>query len=170
VDGASDLTVFVDYAHTPDALEKVIRTLRPLAPTRIITVFGCGGDRDRGKRPLMGSIAARLSDLAILTSDNPRSENPRDILREIEEGVRGEGLPQLLQLAELTSKERGYMELDDRAEAISLAVQHARPGDTLLIAGKGHEDYQLIGAERRAFDDREEARKALEKRAHGGTG
>lgn len=170
VNADSDLTVFVDYAHTPDALEKVIRTLRPLAPTRIVTVFGCGGDRDRGKRPLMGGIAASLSDLTILTSDNPRSENPHDILREIEEGIREEGLPPLLDPRELESKERGYLKIEDRRQAILLAVQHARPGDTLLIAGKGHEAYQLVGAERKPFDDREEARKALEKRGRGGAG
>lgn len=139
------VTVFVDYAHTPDALDNACRTLRELEPTRLITVFGCGGDRDRGKRPLMAAAAARHSDACLITSDNPRSEQPEAILREIEAGI-----------GRVPSRT-----VADRREAIRLAIHAAEPGDIVLIAGKGHETYQDFGSHRSHFDDREEARRAL---------
>jgi UDP-N-acetylmuramoyl-L-alanyl-D-glutamate--2,6-diaminopimelate ligase len=155
--------IFVDYAHTDDALARVLDALNALknGGARIITVFGCGGDRDPGKRPLMGEAAARRSDLTIVTSDNPRTEEPAAIVRQIVPGVVAAGLAELSPDA-LPSGERGFCTLIDRAEAIAAAVRAARPGDAVLIAGKGHEDYQIIGTERRPFDDRDCARKALE--------
>ena len=141
-------TVFVDYAHTPDALENACRTLRELNPRRLITIFGCGGDRDRAKRPLMAAAASRNSDLCIITSDNPRSEDPIQIIREIEAGIDG---------APTTS-------IPDRAEAISSVVKAARAGDIVLIAGKGHETYQQFATETIDFDDRKHAWKALRER------
>jgi len=156
--------VFVDYAHTPEALASVLAALRNLKFARLLTVFGCGGDRDRGKRPLMGQAAAAASDLIILTSDNPRSEDPLAIIREIERGLEAVGFP-LLSLAAARRGERGYLIMPDRREAIRLAVQLAAPGDGVLIAGKGHEDYQIIGQERRHFDDREEVQEALKRRS-----
>ncbi len=155
-------TVVVDYAHSPDALERLLAALRPLTPGALITVFGCGGDRDRGKRPLMGEAAARVSDLVIVTSDNPRTEDPHRILADIEPGVRNAGLPPL---AAPTAGARGYVLEIDRPTAIALGVGLARPGDLVVIAGKGHEDYQIIGTEKRHLDDREEVRHALERRA-----
>jgi len=154
--------VFVDYAHTEDALEKVLQNLSSFHANRIITVFGCGGDRDRGKRPLMGRAAATLSDLAILTSDNPRSENPVDILKEIEVGIPKEGIRKYT-AEEIGNKlpEQGYAVIPDRRTAIETAIGCAEKGDIVLIAGKGHEDYQLIGAKRLFFDDRLVAREAL---------
>jgi UDP-N-acetylmuramoyl-L-alanyl-D-glutamate--2,6-diaminopimelate ligase len=134
--------VFVDYAHKPEALEKV---LQALDGRRILTVFGCGGDRDRTKRPVMGEIATRLSHFVYLTSDNPRTENPMQILAEIEKGI-------VL---------KNYVVIADRAEAIKKAIHDAKPNDVVLIAGKGHEDYQIIGTEKRHFDDREEANRCL---------
>jgi UDP-N-acetylmuramoyl-L-alanyl-D-glutamate--2,6-diaminopimelate ligase len=146
-----DIRVLVDYAHTPDALERVLAALRPVAPGppggRLICVFGCGGDRDPTKRAPMGEAVARWADLAVVTSDNPRSEDPAAIVAQI--------LPGLAALGE-----RAVVELD-RAAAIDHAVGAARPGDVVLVAGKGHEDYQIIGATRRHFDDRQEARRAL---------
>lgn len=156
------LTVLVDYAHTGDALENVLQTLRELATGRIITVFGCGGDRDRGKRPLMGEVAGRLSDLAIITSDNPRTEDPAAIIREVREGLLPLGLREYA-CAELSGEmaEKGFLAVELRREAIRLAIRLAKPGDIVLIAGKGHEDYQIIGTEKHHFDDREEAAAAL---------
>ncbi len=141
-------TVVVDYAHSPDALARVLDVLRPLARGRLITVFGCGGDRDRGKRPLMGEAAARRSDVVVLTSDNPRTEDPLRILADIEEGVRAAGMT-------------GHLVEPDRRAAIALALGLARPGDLVLVAGKGHEDYQIVGTVKRHLDDREEVRRAL---------
>ena len=138
----------VDYAHTPDALARALDVLRPLTTGRLIAVFGCGGDRDRGKRPLMGEAAARRSDLVILTSDNPRTEDPMRILDDIEEGVRAAGI-------------RSHRVEPDRRAAIALAIGLARPGDLVLLAGKGHEDYQIVGADRHHLDDREEVRRVL---------
>jgi UDP-N-acetylmuramoyl-L-alanyl-D-glutamate--2,6-diaminopimelate ligase len=138
-------TVLRDYSHTPDSLERALRTLRPLTPGRIILVFGCGGDRDRGKRPLMGRIAAELSDVAIATSDNPRTENPDAIIDDIERGMGG--MP--------------HLRITDRLAAIHAALGEARAGDTVLLAGKGHETYQVIGTEKIAFDEREIVRKAV---------
>jgi len=154
IDGPG-FTVMVDYAHTPDALERSLEVLRALAPGRLIAVFGCGGDRDRGKRPLMGAAAARLADVVVLTSDNPRTERPEAIIAEIEAGVRDAGM------AAFADGGRGYVVEALRAEAIALAVRLARPGDVLLVAGKGHEDYQIIGTEKRPFDDRDAVRRAL---------
>lgn len=138
--GGQDFTVIVDYAHTPDALEKLLETVRQLAPGHLVAVFGCGGDRDRRKRPLMGEIAARLSDVVVATSDNPRSENPAGILAEIEPGLmRGPA---------------SYQLKVDRREAIRSALSLARKGDVVVIAGKGHETYQMIGNQVLPFDDR----------------
>ncbi len=138
-------TAVIDYAHTPDALEKCLRTIRDLLPPekagRIITVFGCGGNRDRGKRPMMGRIASELSDITVVTSDNPRKENPGAIIDEIMAGARSGGTV--------------YRE-EDRREAIGKALAMARPGDVVLVAGKGHEDYQVVGEQKHHFDDREE--------------
>ena len=151
VEAGQDFTVVVDYAHTDDALLRLLTAAQALKTGRVITVFGCGGDRDRGKRPKMGRVAARLSDVVILTSDNPRSEDPAAILREIEVGVR----------EALTDKKIRYEVIADRRAAIEAAVREAKAGDTVLIAGKGHEDYQIVGAARHHFDDREVARAAL---------
>jgi len=160
--GAEAPVVLVDYAHTPDAVEKVLRTVRTLTQGRVFAVFGCGGDRDRSKRPRMAEAVARHADRAVLTSDNPRTEDPRAILTEVEQGLAG------LRRVEpdgLADAEHSYAALIDRREAIELAIRSARPGDTVVIAGKGHEDYQIIGRERLPFDDREEARRALRRLA-----
>jgi UDP-N-acetylmuramoyl-L-alanyl-D-glutamate--2,6-diaminopimelate ligase len=156
--GASAPTVLVDYAHTPDAVEKLLRTLRPLARGRLITVFGCGGDRDRSKRPLMAQAVARFSDRAVATSDNPRSEDPAAILRDVEAGLGG---MQKVAPDALSRTEHGYSAVLDRREAVDLAVRLGGAGDIVVLAGKGHEDYQIIGRERLPFDDRQEAARAL---------
>jgi UDP-N-acetylmuramoyl-L-alanyl-D-glutamate--2,6-diaminopimelate ligase len=153
VDSGLDFTVAVDYAHKPDALERLLRSARKLHPNRILTVFGCGGDRDRGKRPVMGRIAAELSDLVIVTSDNPRSEPPERIISEILAGTR-----------EVAGAEERVRIEPDRARAITTAIHLARSGDIILIAGKGHEAYQLFADRRVHFDDREQARAALQRR------
>jgi UDP-N-acetylmuramoyl-L-alanyl-D-glutamate--2,6-diaminopimelate ligase len=157
---SDDVRVVVDYAHTDDALKNLLETARPLASGRLITVFGCGGDRDRTKRPLMGAVAARLSDLVIVTSDNPRSEDPERIIAEIRKGIvmppgqRGQaGTPSLA--------------IVDRRAAIEKAIRDARAGDLVLIAGKGHEAYQVIGERTLPFDDVEVARAALARRRSG---
>jgi len=154
-------TVLVDYAHTPDAVEKLLRTVRPLARGRLVVLFGCGGDRDRGKRPLMAEAVARHADRVIVTSDNPRSEDPLRILADVEKG-----LAALRRVApdELAAAERAYAALVDRRAAIELAVRIARPEDTVVLAGKGHEDYQIVGRERLPFDDRVEAHRVLLRR------
>ncbi len=157
---AGGVAAFVDYAHTHDALKRVTEALRRLAPRRLVVVFGCGGDRDRGKRPLMGEVAGRAADLAVVTSDNPRGEEPLAIIGEILPGLERAGARRLPE-AEARGGARGYAVVPDRREAIALAIAAAGPGDAVLIAGKGHEDYQITGAERRHFDDREEARRAL---------
>lgn len=144
-----DFSVVVDYAHTPDGLENILRTGRELTGNRLITVFGCGGDRDRTKRPLMGEIAARYSDFCVVTSDNPRSEEPQDIIADIVPGL--ERIPH-----------SRYAIIVDRAEAIRQAIHLARPGDLVIIAGKGHETYQLIKGQRLDFDDRKVAQKILQ--------
>jgi UDP-N-acetylmuramoyl-L-alanyl-D-glutamate--2,6-diaminopimelate ligase len=156
----SGVTALVDYAHKPDALGAVLDTLRALNPQRILCVFGCGGDRDRGKRPIMGEIAGRLADLPILTSDNPRTEDPLAIIAEVEAGLSSRGLKRID--AEQASAASGYVVEPDRRKAIHLALTLARPGDTVLIAGKGHEDYQLIGSRKLKFDDREVVREIFE--------
>jgi UDP-N-acetylmuramoyl-L-alanyl-D-glutamate--2,6-diaminopimelate ligase len=149
------VTVVVDYAHTDDALRNLLETARPLARGRLITVFGCGGDRDRTKRPLMGAVASRLSDVIVMTSDNPRSEDPQRILDEIQRGItadtRKDAAQQLLTIV-------------DRRAAITKAIEVAKPGDLILIAGKGHEKYQVIGDKTLPFDDVAVARDALARR------
>jgi UDP-N-acetylmuramyl-tripeptide synthetase len=155
-------TVFVDYAHTPDALENAISALRGLTAGRIITVFGCGGDRDNTKRPIMGEIAARLSDLAVVTSDNPRSEDPLTIIDQVEAGVRRTGNRRFS--AEDVNGEwvgPGFLVEPDRMTAIATAIQASDPGDAVLIAGKGHETYQILAHKTIHFDDREAARQVL---------
>ena len=149
VGNAGGATVFIDYAHTPDALENACRTLRELDPRRLITVFGCGGDRDKTKRPLMAAAAARHSDACVVTSDNPRSEDPLTIIREIEGGLRG----------------KAFRSIPDRAEAIDFAIRNALSGDIILIAGKGHETTQQFADHTIDFDDRKHASKALRERA-----
>ena len=149
VAGAGDFSVFVDYAHTPDALATVLATVRQVTRGRLIAVFGCGGDRDRGKRPLMAEVGSRLADIAILTSDNPRSEDPTAILTEMAAGVPAGRTVEII---------------TDRRAAIGHAIELARGGDVVLIAGKGHETMQLIGDRRLPFDDREEARRAMRAR------
>ncbi|NOY52471.1 MAG: UDP-N-acetylmuramoyl-L-alanyl-D-glutamate--2,6-diaminopimelate ligase [Deltaproteobacteria bacterium] len=141
-------TVVVDYAHTDDALRNLLKTVREVCRGRVITVFGCGGDRDRGKRPLMGAVAARLSDRVIVTSDNPRTEDPGAILGEILTGI-GEDRRSAVEV------------IGDRREAIRQGVSSAEAGDIVVVAGKGHEDYQIIGEKRFHFDDREEVRKVI---------
>jgi UDP-N-acetylmuramoyl-L-alanyl-D-glutamate--2,6-diaminopimelate ligase len=156
VSGKKDeVTVVVDYAHTDDALRNLLETARPLAAGRLITVFGCGGDRDRTKRPLMGAVAGRLSDLIVITSDNPRSEDPNRIIEEIQRGITAD-----------TRKDAGQrlLTIADRGAAIAKAIELARPGDLVLVAGKGHEKYQVIGDRVLPFDDVAVAREALSRR------
>jgi UDP-N-acetylmuramoyl-L-alanyl-D-glutamate--2,6-diaminopimelate ligase len=176
VENELGISVLVDYAHTPDALEKVIAAVRPLTKQHVITVFGCGGDRDRGKRPLMGEIAARLSDLVVVTSDNPRTEEPLAIINEVESGVEKTGIQKLSpddsHIEESKSEHRkskmgrAYLVEPDRRRAIRLALAAASSGDVVLIAGKGHEDYQILGSQRIHFDDREVAREEAARRQH----
>jgi UDP-N-acetylmuramoyl-L-alanyl-D-glutamate--2,6-diaminopimelate ligase len=149
-----DFMVVVDYAHTDDALQRLLEAAQTIKQARIITVFGCGGDRDSGKRSKMGQVAVKKSDLVIVTSDNPRTEDPQAILADIEKGI--EALP----LEERCS----YQTISDRARAIQVAIELASSGDLVLIAGKGHEDYQILGTQKVHFDDREEARKAIRQR------
>ncbi|MEL6319776.1 MAG: UDP-N-acetylmuramoyl-L-alanyl-D-glutamate--2,6-diaminopimelate ligase [Cyanobacteria bacterium J06626_14] len=149
VSPAQDISVIVDYAHTPDGLESLLKAARPFISGRMICVFGCGGDRDRTKRPQMGAISARLADQSIVTSDNPRTEDPQQILDDIVAGI---------------PADTDTIVLGDRAEAIQAAIASAKPGDGVLIAGKGHEDYQISGTEKIHFDDREQARYALQAR------
>ena len=150
-----DVTVVVDYAHTDDALRNLLETARPLTHGRLITVFGCGGDRDRTKRPLMGAVAGRLSDLIVITSDNPRSEDPARIIEEIQRGITADTRRDAAQR---------LLTIVDRREAIDKAIELARPGDLVLIAGKGHEKYQVIGSQVLPFDDVAVAREALGRR------
>jgi UDP-N-acetylmuramoyl-L-alanyl-D-glutamate--2,6-diaminopimelate ligase len=151
VSAGQQFRVIVDYAHTDDALEKVLRSAREITSGRVIVVFGCGGDRDRTKRPIMGEVAARESDYAIVTSDNPRGEDPMEIIREIETGMSG----------------APYRVAADRREAIRTALAEAQTGDTVVIAGKGHETYQTIGDTSYAFDDRVVARELLDELVSG---
>jgi UDP-N-acetylmuramoyl-L-alanyl-D-glutamate--2,6-diaminopimelate ligase len=156
----SDFAVLVDYAHTPDALSHVLSALRPLTPGRLICIFGCGGDRDAGKRPLMGAAVASSADIAVVTSDNPRTEQPNSIVEMILPGVVKSDLS-LLTRDQLAHSERGYFVDIDRHAAIQSAISSIQPGDTVLIAGKGHEDYQILGTSKIHFDDREEAIAAI---------
>jgi len=162
IDNDLGISVYVDYAHTPDALKNVLLSLRSLTRGRLICIFGCGGDRDMTKRPLMGEIAATLSDIAVITSDNPRTENPLDIIKDITGGVMREKIRRY-DPSELTRdfNGRGYITEPDRKRAILLGIKASRPGDTVLIAGKGHENYQIKGVVKIQFDDRQEARLAL---------
>jgi UDP-N-acetylmuramoyl-L-alanyl-D-glutamate--2,6-diaminopimelate ligase len=150
-----EVTVVVDYAHTDDALRNLLETARPLAPQHLVTVFGCGGDRDKSKRPLMGMVAARLSDVVVITSDNPRSEAPHRIIDEIKRGIPAGGQG---------GRAPDVRAIVDRREAIENAIEHAAVGDVVLIAGKGHEKYQQIGDRVLPFDDGAIARAALERR------
>ncbi|HEY9852458.1 MAG TPA: UDP-N-acetylmuramoyl-L-alanyl-D-glutamate--2,6-diaminopimelate ligase [Leptolyngbyaceae cyanobacterium] len=149
IDPQQDISAIVDYAHTPDSLENLLKAARPFIPGKVICVFGCGGDRDRTKRPKMGEIAARLADKVVVTSDNPRTENPEKILEDVVAGIPESVNPTVI---------------CDRATAIRTAILNAQPGDGVLIAGKGHEDYQILGTEKIHFDDREQARAALSER------
>lgn len=148
VDEGQPYSVIVDYAHTPDGLENVLRAARALTKGRLILVFGCGGDRDRGKRPKMGAIAGELSDLAVITSDNPRSEDPRAIIDDIMEGFLG-------------VRTDRYLVMPDRRKAIGLALAEAQPSDVIVVAGKGHETYQIVGDQVLPFDDRQIVREFL---------
>ena len=167
VDAGQSFGVLVDYAHTEGSLRSLLEAVREMTARRVITVFGCGGDRDRAKRPKMGAAAIAQSDLVIVTSDNPRTEDPLAIIGEIESGMtagirmenlepqsRGRGAPSV-------STRTPYAVIPDRAEAIATAVRLAGPGDVVVLAGKGHEDYQIIGEKKFPFDDRDEARKAI---------
>lgn len=160
-----DVRVVVDYAHTDDALRNLLETARPLAAGRLITVFGCGGDRDRTKRPLMGAVAARLSDLVVITSDNPRSEDPNSIIDEIKRGIVVPANRTAPGVA--PPKSTPYIAIVDRKTAIERAIRDATSGDLVLIAGKGHEKYQVIGDRTLPFDDVEVARDALARRRAG---
>lgn len=152
VSEGQDFEVFVDYAHTEDALRNLLSAAKEISRGKIITVFGCGGERDRGKRPKMGKAASDMSDIIIITSDNPRGEDPLVIIEEIEQGISG------------LKRGRDYFVVEDRRSAINMAVDLAIPGDTVILAGKGHEDYQIIGGKRLHFDDREVAREAIRER------
>lgn len=147
IDEGQKFMVVVDYAHTPDGLENLLNSAKALKPRRLLTVFGCGGNRDTGKRPIMGRIAGAISDVAIITSDNPRFEDEKEIIRQVEAGIKG-----------VCSN---YLVEADRGRAIELAINMAEPGDMVVLAGKGHEDYQVIGAEKIHFDDRELARELI---------
>jgi UDP-N-acetylmuramoyl-L-alanyl-D-glutamate--2,6-diaminopimelate ligase len=155
VTAGQDFTVIVDYAHTDDALKNLLETVRELRPRRLITVFGCGGDRDRSKRPLMGAVASRLSDAVIVTSDNPRSEPPEAIIDEILRGMNG-------------GRGAARTVVVDRREAIARALEMAGPGDAVVIAGKGHETYQVLRDRTVPFDDRQVARDLLARLARSG--
>jgi UDP-N-acetylmuramoyl-L-alanyl-D-glutamate--2,6-diaminopimelate ligase len=160
------LNLVVDYAHTPDALLKTLTNLRPIVDGRLITVFGCGGDRDKGKRSEMGLVAGENSDLVFITSDNPRSEDPLSIIAQIEKGIQATGLIRLNNSPKRPFKGSGYFIEADRRRAIRKAVALADETDLVLIAGKGHEDYQIVGGERKRFDDRKEAARAASKAGH----
>ena len=145
----TDYTVIIDYAHSPDGLENIITSLKEIAKGRVVTLFGCGGDRDKTKRPLMGEIAARLSDFCVVTSDNPGSENPSDIINDILEGMNNTKTP--------------YKVVENRKDAIEWAMQHAKPEDVILLAGKGHETYQILPSGTIHFDEREVVNEILAK-------
>jgi UDP-N-acetylmuramoyl-L-alanyl-D-glutamate--2,6-diaminopimelate ligase len=150
VDAGQPFSVLVDYAHTDDALRNVLQAARGIATGRIIVVFGAGGDRDRGKRPRMGRVAAQYADIAVITSDNPRTEAPMAIVRAIEAGFCESG------------QASRYLVIEDRASAIHEAIRLGRAGDVVVIAGKGHETYQIIAGQRLSFDDRQVAARALQ--------
>ena len=160
IEGLDDVLVLVDYAHTPDALARALAALRPVTPGRVIAVFGCGGDRDREKRALMGAAVGDGADSCVITSDNPRTEDPMAILAAIEPAVAA-------RMPKDEALDRGYRVVEDRAAAIDAAIGAARPGDTVLVAGKGHEDYQIRGTERVDFDDRVACRASIARRGEG---
>ncbi|MBQ2963129.1 MAG: UDP-N-acetylmuramoyl-L-alanyl-D-glutamate--2,6-diaminopimelate ligase [Clostridia bacterium] len=145
----TDFTVIIDYAHSPDGLQNILAALRKIARARVITVFGCGGDRDKTKRPQMGKIAADMSDFVVITSDNPRTEDPQTIVNEVAEGAKGAKVP--------------VVTITDRTQAIEFALNEANENDIVLLAGKGHETYQIIGTEKRHYDEREVVRELLNK-------
>ncbi len=163
VENSQGVLALVDYCHTEDALEQALKTLSKLDHQQLITVVGCGGDRDKTKRPKMAAVAVRYSDLTIFTSDNPRTEDPLQILEEIRQGALAAGSHELP--AEQLLQDSGFIVVPDRREAIELAGQHAEAGDLLLVAGKGHEDYQILGTTKIHFDDREELNRVLNKGA-----
>jgi UDP-N-acetylmuramoyl-L-alanyl-D-glutamate--2,6-diaminopimelate ligase len=144
----TDYTVIIDYAHSPDGLENIISSLKEIAQGRVVTVFGCGGDRDKTKRPKMGAISAKLSDFCVVTSDNPRSENPSKIIEDILEGMKDTKTP--------------YKVVENRREAIAWAMNNAKPNDIILLAGKGHETYQILPTGTIHFDEREVIAEVLE--------
>ena len=160
IDGLPGVSVLVDYAHTPDAIERVLGALSPSTQGRVIVVFGAGGDRDAKKRSPMGRAAAAGANLCIVTSDNPRNEDPQAIIDQVEDGLREVGLTRV-SIDELGRARSGYLSFVDRAKAIDAALSAAQPGDTVLIAGKGHEAYQIVGSERLPFDDREHAKRMI---------
>ena len=164
VPGSADRPIFVDYAHTPDALENVLQALKALSPVRLICIFGCGGDRDRAKRPMMGEIAGRLADLAIVTSDNPRNEQPAAIIADILPGLKAASRLEYCPEEVLNGwQKKGFLVEPDRKQAIRLGIQASQPGDIVIIAGKGHEDYQIIGDKTLTFSDVAEAAKIMER-------
>ena len=136
-----DFTILIDYAHTPDALENVLRSLKETAEGRVVVLFGCGGDRDKTKRPIMGAIAAKLADFVVVTSDNPRTEEPMEIIDEIVRGMKGIRTPHVI--------------IENRKDAIAYAIDNHIPGDVIILAGKGHETYQILGKEKYHMDERE---------------
>ena len=145
-----DYTILIDYAHTPDSLENVLKSVRGFCKGRVIAVFGCGGDRDPIKRPIMGRIGVELSDLAVITSDNPRTEDPNEIIRQITAGFEGSGKP--------------HQVIENRRQAIRWAMDHAEKDDIIVLCGKGHETYQILGTEKTHLDEREEVAAHLEAR------
>jgi len=151
IDSDAPFSIFIDFAHTPDALRRTIETLRETSKGRILVLFGCGGDRDRGKRPLMGEAVTSLADHAVLTSDNPRSENPARIIDDVRPGLKDGAEVKII---------------EDRKEAVAHIIEAARDGDVVLLAGKGAENYQEIKGVRHPYSDREEAAKQLEKRGY----
>jgi UDP-N-acetylmuramoyl-L-alanyl-D-glutamate--2,6-diaminopimelate ligase len=155
VDVGQDFTVLVDYAHTDDALKNLLEAVRELRPRRLVTVFGCGGDRDQSKRPLMGAVASRLSDVVILTSDNPRSEPPEAIIEDVRRGIPA-------------ARTEETQVIVDRREAIARALELGREGVVIVIAGKGHETYQVLRDRKVPFDDRQVVREMLARPAGAG--
>jgi UDP-N-acetylmuramoyl-L-alanyl-D-glutamate--2,6-diaminopimelate ligase len=165
IENKEGISIVVDYAHTSDALKRALETISRISKGRIITVFGCGGDRDRLKRPIMGAISGKYSDLSIITSDNPRTENPNTIIEEIKEGIKDSGAREYHHTDSTGNfSQKGYITIVDRLKAIRFAIDMAKPKDTVLIAGKGHEDYQIVGNKRTPFNDRQEARNAIAER------
>ena len=149
VDCGGDYTLIIDYAHTPDGLENILNSVKGFAEGRIVAVFGCGGDRDKTKRPKMGKVAGRIADFCIITSDNPRTEEPSEIIRDILDGMDDA-------MAE-------YVVIENRRDAIEYAIRHAKKGDVIVLAGKGHEDYQILKDKTIHFDEREVIRDILSK-------